>query len=144
MTKNSFSKFVAQEEKSLTDFCNSETDDFMLSKELILKDLALQVLKALDASKKADAFKSMLRSKSLYSTCGVSIACEYSWNEIFIYFITGSGINEYIKVHSDINNKQRYWHVIDYKTQTFRACYDIETLVKYLEDYPTVIKNTRD
>ena len=105
MTKNSFNKFVAQEEKNITDFCNNETDDFMLSKELILKDLVLQVLKALDASKKADAFKSMLSRKSLYGTCGVSIACEYSWNEIFIYFVTGSGKNEYIKIHSDINNR---------------------------------------
>ena len=108
----------------------------MLEKELVLKDLALQFLKALDASKKADTFKSMLRRKSLYGTCGVSIVCEYSWNEIFIYFMTGSGENEYIKVHSDINSKQRYWHVIDYKTQTFWACHDFDSLVVYFENYP--------
>ena len=63
MTKNEFSKFVDKEEKRLEKFCERETDNFMLKKELALKELAVKVLRAIASSEKATAFKSMLKKK---------------------------------------------------------------------------------
>ena len=134
MTKNAFTKFVAYEEKRLNQICSQETDDFLLKKMLILRDLALEFLKALDMSDKADRLKSMLMRKSDYRSCGVNISMEYSWNELSIRLVTGTGIDDLIRIESDVDdNGERYWYLID--KENYLNFPDIDALVQYLENY---------
>ncbi len=95
----------------------------------------MKVLRAIASSEKATAFKSMLKKKSFYGTCGVSIASEYSWNEIYMYFVIGPEEKDLIKIHSDINeHNKRYWHVINYKTDQFYGCHSVEALIECFEN----------
>ena len=52
-----------------------------------------------------------------------------------MYFVIGPEEKDLIKIHSDINeHNERYWHVVNYKTDQFYGCHNVEALIEFLEN----------
>ena len=130
MTAIDFIEWVNKEEKRIK-FLGATKSKPSFSEK---KNLALEVIHKLDASKKADNFKSMIIPENKYRETRVSFSTEYSRNYIGILLVVGSDVDDLIEIYSDLDEDDlRYWAVAYY--DKYFDCYDIGELIEYLENY---------